>query len=138
MTIDMFYPNNFPNIRRFHFGNDTTYDTRILSGKKNITFEINLCGGFKKAFINYTATEKYSIIASNEPKFMSKNNIEGGYVQILYFETGNYGVVEAVFRFKTKAYKDSTGKRIPSLKIEGRFRARGLYPADRKFTDYQN
>ena len=127
MTIDMFYPSPFTKVRRFHFGNDSTYDSRVPSSHENVSFEFNVCGGFKDGMIKSVASEKYGLVVSNKPEMRSVSNIKGGYVQILHFETGNYGVVEGIFKFTTLPYKDKAGKQIQPMKIEGRFRARGSY-----------
>lgn len=127
--IDMFYPADYPKARRFHFGNDSTYDERVVSSHESkITFEISLpvkCA----AHLEPVSTDKYVIFASTNPKKMEKNNIEGGYVQVLMFKTSRYGTVECYFKFKTKAYTDKDGKKVPSYNIEGRFRAKGSFSA---------
>ena len=129
--IDLFYPYYYPKVRWFYFGKDTTHDSRIPASLEKVSFEIYLPGDFKQVSEwspALKATEQYHFLATNEPAFATKSNIEGGYVQILDFSTGSYGALEAFFKFRTKAYTDEKGKSIPAMNIEGRFRVRGLFP----------
>lgn len=132
--IDMFYPADYPKARRFHFGNDSTYDERVMSiHQSKITFELSLpvtCVEKLKPM----STEKFFIFGSTDPKKMEQNNIEGGYVQVLMLQTSRRGTIECYFKFKTKAYTDKDGKKVPAYNIEGRFRVKGSFSAPRTFS----
>ena len=132
MTLDIFYPFRFPKARRFHFGNDSTYDARIPSERKALSFEMNFLAAFELISewgIQRRAKEKYRIFSLIDRTGKVESNIEGGYIQVLDFETGMYGAIEVAFKFRTKPYTDKDGKQIPAMKIEGRARARGNYSA---------
>ncbi len=129
MTISLFYPPDYPTLRRFVFGSDTTLHHKIPSGKLPVNFVAALLGGFKPAMVNRIAGEKYLLVASNKPGIAESATVEKGYLQVLHLETGSYGVIECFFKMTTKPVKTKEGKTLPSHTIEGRFRSRGNFSA---------
>ena len=128
MTISLSDPSLYPTIRRFHFGSNPSKDSRVPDGYEEVYCLASLMGGFKedKFTMKRLATEKALVIASNIPGQKEGSNVTEGFLQILHFETGSYGVLEAMFEFKTKSIKDvKSGKEIPARKVTGRFRVRG-------------
>lgn len=127
MNLTMFDPSNFPTVRRFYFGEKDMEDKQVPGSREPVEMTIKLLGAFKEDKFNFKdiPSEKYSIVATNKPQNLENNTISAGYVQILHFETGDYGVIELVFWFRTKRLTDKSGNVIPERTIEGRIRARG-------------
>lgn len=127
MNIGMFDPSHFPTLRRFYFGSNPKADSRVQGGYEKVYCFAALTGGFKedKFTMKHIPTEKVLVVGTNLTGQEKSNNVLEGFIQILYFETGMYGVLEAMFEFSTKAMTDKNGKTQPPKKVQGRFRVRG-------------
>lgn len=127
MKIGLFDPSSYPTTRRFYFGDSDIGDERVPGAREEVEIAMTLLGGFKedKFTLKQLPTEKYLVIATNKEQNLQSNTISSGYVQVLHFETGLYGVIELLFHFKTKQITDQAGKVTPAKTIEGRIRARG-------------
>jgi hypothetical protein len=134
MTFDIFYPLQYPKSRGFHFGADSTKNENVPTEKVTPHIQMELFAELVKLSdwgIQRSPKERIEIYNRKKENGMDDTNIESGYMQILFFETGAYGTVEVVFKFKTKPYTNKDGKQIKAATVEGRFRAKGNFPGRR-------
>lgn len=116
-------PAVYPDVRKFEFGKPTFKTTRV--GTYDTYENENMYFSFEMRIDGPNISTNYNIDGSIKPGNDVAGNIVSGNFEIIYFEPGRGGIIDAKFNMVVKGGKDSKGNAQPDLVItDGRLRAR--------------